>query len=226
MMILNPYRYASGGGLAYATWNPSDKAADVTLAGGNLTSYNGSGADGHDLVRATLGKNSGKWYFEVSSQQDRGTTPADGLMVGLTTAAQTLAGNYPGQIANTFGVLYRRYNNASNAVEYYVGGASTITTVVPSLASGWIGVAYNAAYGAWVIVDGTWVGGKSPSSHPTSPLFSLPANTYYPAASHYWRKATYADMEQVANFGASGFSIGSVFGTGQVLDGFNQGWHA
>lgn len=47
----------------YATWNPSDKNAAVTLSGGNLVAAcTAAGA----TVRATVGKSSGQWYWEVT----------------------------------------------------------------------------------------------------------------------------------------------------------------
>lgn len=47
----------------YATWNPADKNAAVTLSGGNLVAAcTATGA----TVRATVGKSSGQWYWEVT----------------------------------------------------------------------------------------------------------------------------------------------------------------
>ncbi len=46
----------------YATWNPSDKSSNITLSNGNLsTSQSVAG-----MVRSTIGKTSGKWYWEVT----------------------------------------------------------------------------------------------------------------------------------------------------------------
>jgi hypothetical protein len=46
----------------YATWNPSDKGSAVTLSGGDLTYSSGTWVNGG--VRSTIGKASGKWYWE------------------------------------------------------------------------------------------------------------------------------------------------------------------
>ena len=66
---MNPLQYRhsilkvmSVGGIP-ATWNPNDKAANISLSDGNLTTTR-SGA-GPASVRATVGKNSGKHYFEI-----------------------------------------------------------------------------------------------------------------------------------------------------------------
>lgn len=48
----------------YATWNPSDKSAGVILSSGDLTVSKSSGAS-CDWVRATIGKSSWKWYWEI-----------------------------------------------------------------------------------------------------------------------------------------------------------------
>jgi len=47
----------------YATWNPNDKSPRVGLSNGNLTASRVSGNSG--TVRATIGKSTGKWYWEV-----------------------------------------------------------------------------------------------------------------------------------------------------------------
>jgi hypothetical protein len=49
----------------FATWNPSDKNANVTLSGGNLTASVASWTT-HYAARATIWKSSGKWYWEVT----------------------------------------------------------------------------------------------------------------------------------------------------------------
>jgi hypothetical protein len=77
-------------GRIYATFNPLDKAASVTLSSGNLVASAASAG----AVRATIGKSSGKWYWEITT-----TGAVTGGSRGLGTAAATLA-NYPGFDAN------------------------------------------------------------------------------------------------------------------------------
>lgn len=50
--------------ITYATWNPADKGANITLSGGNLTAT--TSAFAWDAVRTTISKSTGKWYFEMS----------------------------------------------------------------------------------------------------------------------------------------------------------------
>lgn len=49
--------------VTYATWNPSDKSANVTLSNGNLTATITANTAFYG-ARATIGKSSGKWYWE------------------------------------------------------------------------------------------------------------------------------------------------------------------
>lgn len=76
-----------------ATWNPSDCSANITLSNGNLTSA--IGTSGVGFVRSTIGKSSGKWYWEhtcigVGSKYWIGAataTPANTDTLGGTTAS-------------------------------------------------------------------------------------------------------------------------------------------
>lgn len=48
----------------YATWNPSDKASDITLSSWNLLATQ---PNVHwSFVRSTIGKSSWKWYWETT----------------------------------------------------------------------------------------------------------------------------------------------------------------
>lgn len=47
-------------------WNSADKAAIVTLSGSDLVANIGGGGGTDGNVRATISKNSGKWYFEAT----------------------------------------------------------------------------------------------------------------------------------------------------------------
>lgn len=51
--------------MALITWNPLDKGTNVDLSNNNLTATGIGAATTGRGVRATKGKSSGKWYFEV-----------------------------------------------------------------------------------------------------------------------------------------------------------------
>lgn len=62
--------------ISYATWNPSDKAAGVTLSNGNLSAERNASLSS---VRSTIGKATGKWYWEIllNTAANQGTCVAN-----------------------------------------------------------------------------------------------------------------------------------------------------
>jgi len=106
-----------GGGVAptYATWNPADKDASITLSGGNLTAVGSSTGS----VRGTLGKATGKWYWEALCNS------AGTMGVGVVQLADSLA-TLPGYTANGWGYFYsgQEINNSLllNLASTYTSG--------------------------------------------------------------------------------------------------------
>lgn len=90
----------------YATWNPSDKNAAITLSGGNLVAT--TPATTVSQVRATLGKSSGKWYWEVTGMDSGGS------LFGIATSAASLS-NWTGGQSTSWGYYYTGsvYNGGS-----------------------------------------------------------------------------------------------------------------
>ena len=85
----------------YATWNPSDIAGSIILSNGNLTSdINSQGG-----ARSTIGKSSGKWYWEigVGINVDDGGDTVSGIGVMTGTA-------YLGNEVGNFGADEWGYN--------------------------------------------------------------------------------------------------------------------
>ena len=82
----------------YATWNPLDKNANVTLSNGNLTAAISTGTN----VRSIVGVSTGKWYWEVHI--DAGSMP---FFVGVVTSSATL-NSHTG--ADAYGWGYYGYN--------------------------------------------------------------------------------------------------------------------
>ncbi len=94
----------------YATWNPSDKSSHITLSGGNLTATTDGTASS---VRSTIGKSSGKWYWEVSMLTNQFQ------IIGIQNATASL-NQFPGGDANGWGYYGSsgsKYNGAG-AVAY------------------------------------------------------------------------------------------------------------
>ena len=89
----------------YATWNPADKSANVTLSNGNLTAYATTSAGS---VRSTIGKSSGKWFFEL--------TPVGGQNPQGIGNSSALLSTYPGANINGYGYLASLlYHNGSTS---------------------------------------------------------------------------------------------------------------
>lgn len=80
----------------YATWNPSDKGTSITLSNGNLTATQASGGTNY-TVRSTIGKASGKWYWEV-------TCGSTNNVIGVASASAALNSSYLGK--DTYGLGY------------------------------------------------------------------------------------------------------------------------
>lgn len=108
------FMVAPSAGVTYATWNPADKGAGITLSGGNLVATTSTTAAS---VRATIGKSSGKWYWEYTVTNT--TTLQIGSGVG--TASASLAGT-PGVVDNlAWGYVAldgKVYNNGTTAATY------------------------------------------------------------------------------------------------------------
>jgi hypothetical protein len=96
----------SGSSIA-ANWNPSDKAADITLSLSNLkATKGGSGAD--SIVRGTPGRTASHRYFELTFNTL--TAGPHGVGVGLANASHTLSGYLGSDSANGMGVFNGGYS--------------------------------------------------------------------------------------------------------------------
>ena len=124
-------------GTTYATWNPSDKGTNVTLSGGDLS---GTTVIGGGFARSTIGKSSGKWYWEVLCQSSGGSF---GLL-GIEQARP--ASGYPGGAAGV-GYVYQTDGQKGNGAVFSAYGASYTTNDV-------VGVAFDA--GGLTIIPNTF----------------------------------------------------------------------
>lgn len=59
--------------MSFIAWNPEDKHTGITLSDGNLTCTTSSATE-FKIVRATVGRITGKWYFEINIEQGNGLT--------------------------------------------------------------------------------------------------------------------------------------------------------
>ncbi len=108
---------AAGG--TYATWNPADRDGGVNLSVDNLTA---TVTNMNTSLRATVGKSTGKWYWEVTAQ-----TASANEVIGIANLVAP-TNQYTGQNADSLGV----YSNGGcvgsvGGSTGCVGGATTYT---------------------------------------------------------------------------------------------------
>lgn len=139
---------------SYATWNPVDKDVNVTLSGGNLTAVSSTSSS----VRATIGKSSGKWYWEI--HVDSGTT----ISIGIAQSTDSLA-TIAGNDVTSWGYLYQ--GNIQNNSGLVAGPVTTYT------AGDVIGVALNLDTNSI-----RWY-----KNNVSQDAESISAGTYYPVVS-------------------------------------------
>lgn len=179
----------------YATWNASDIAANLTLSNGNLTIKNtsGSGSISYRTGRATVGKSSGKWYWEITVNDMTNT----GGSIGVAASTQSLT-NFIGASGQS-GWGYQASNGNCNSNGGTSYGASWTTGDV-------IGVALNMDAGTVTFYKNGTSQGTIESVGCTSVT-----GTVYPAIT-----LARDSQQYTANFGASAFTY-------SVPSGYNAG---
>lgn len=203
------------GPTTFATINPADTNANLTLSGGNLTFTRNVGADSWASARATQGKISGKWYFEVRNNAN-GSTDGD-IMIGTlrsTDSTGTYAGN---AIQSLSSIGYQM--NATTGVGKYQGGTGFIANF-PAYGFANVGqyshIAIDLDAGkVWCRNSSGvgWLGGGDPATG-TLPTYTIPVGFFvFPAFGCFSDPAS-----GTVNFGASAFN-------GVVPAGFNPGWY-
>lgn len=180
--------------ITYATWNPSDCSGNVALSNGNLTAT----VNGRGTVRATLGKSSGKWYWEQTLHTNLYST-GETYVVGVDKPYAALA-DYPGfdLYDGTYGMLsygytspgYKGSNRSFTSVFVAYGSVGDVVRYMLDMDSKQLSIAVNS-------------GG-------TTMLFgSLDVSTgygvFHPAAGG---PSGSAGMSSTFNFGASSFVYG------------------
>lgn len=176
----------------YATWNPADKHSTIELSNGNLTAKAVTLDSSYKSVRATLGKDSGKWYFEFVLNTQQGSQ-----VMGVATAAADLTNHLCVQtVAWTFYYTGQKLNNSTCSLTSY-GSSYTHGDV--------IGVAVDLdADMIWTSKGGVWNASGNPATG-ANPAFSNVSGTVFPAWSGSGINSGSAAQITV-NFGASPFT--------------------
>lgn len=169
------------------TWNPADKDANVTLSNSDRTATTASNVAG---VRATLGKTSGSWYWEVTLQSvGSGAYP---IQIGVTNASAPLDESFgdsfvPGAGLGSDGTLSESYSGESE--------------LCPFTTSDVIGVALDADMDVvFFSINGVWQGGGDPTGRVNGIPIDLGLAAAFPIVS------LSGNAVAVANFGAQAFA--------------------
>ncbi len=194
------------------TMDPNGLGLDLEIMDSNLSIIKKTGTGtGLASARALLGKNSGKWYFEVKVESISGSGLVNST-IGLGTYLSALD-NYVGSQSGT-AVSYG-YDGSSPA-KFYTGGAATSGPTTYNQ-NDVIGVAVDFdSKKIWFSKNGIWQGSNSPDPVTgVAPAFSsISAASLYPMVSLRYG----GTLKYQMNFGQRPFD--SVPPTG-----FNPGWY-
>lgn len=184
--------------LSYASWNSNDSGANITLSNNNLSIGRSTDAT-FSGIRSTLGKSSGKWYWEYTYTTSAGS---NWPVVGVANSSQALNDNV-GNSTNSWGYYASTGGKIYNDIETAYGN---------SFAQGdKIGIALDMDTGkVWFSKNGTWQNSGNPAAG-TGEAFSGLTGTIYPCISIFQQSSIWT-----ANFGKTTFSY-------TVPTGFNSG---
>lgn len=159
------------------TWNTSDKSSRVILSGGNLIARKNAGTTGTwDGARATLGRSSGKRYFEILCERTSGTDSNVFAGIAKSTSPINTASGFPGGDANGYGIYMLNGNKYNNGVATAYSSAWDGSTT--------IGIAVDLDAGkVWFANENTYGGGGDPAAG-TGEAFSGLSGTFFPMMSH------------------------------------------
>lgn len=183
-----------------ATWNPSDKDANITLSNGDLTAAAGAGTY---VVRATGSASTGKKYWEITVDASFNGN----MRNGIANASHSLTSGLGDSAHNSVGF------DSSGPV--YEGGGSAGTGNSYLTINKIVKIAVDlTAEKIWVKVDsGNWNNDASanPATGTNGFSFSnINSGPYYPAFS----SASPGPHTVTANFGATAFNSAAPSGFG------------
>lgn len=185
-----------------ATWNPSDKDANITLSNGDLTATAGAGVY---VVRATGSASTGKKYWEITVAASFSGNMRNGIANASQSLTIALGGGTSSHNSVGFESSGTVYENGGS-----IGTGNSYTTI-NKIAK--IAVDLTAKK-IWVKVDsGNW--NNDASANPATgtngfSFASIAAGPYYPAMS----SNSPGPHTVTANFGATAFNSAAPSGFG------------
>ena len=169
-MIINPYVFAVAGPTG-TTWNPSDTGASTGLSNGNLTATGlNLGATGPYVSRGTVGKSTGKYYYEVRVDSGSGGALVFGVCDAVASLSSVLQNSETGADFATYAAANGTYKR------------STFQAAGTTLTGGDVaGIACDFTTGKiWFAKNNTWILSGNPGAG-TNPVWTIATSvTYYP----------------------------------------------
>lgn len=206
----NGSTYAAGGtgpdASTYATFDPFNKGIDIALSNGNLTATFTSSVIINELVKSTIGKSSGKWFWEITLTSVGDVNAS--LVTGLANSLEDV-NSYLGGTANSWGHTYSvpgtGCNTSGNASKKHNGTFACYGSNVTN--GNVLGFALDMDVGTITV----YKNGISQGI-----MFSGITGTIYPSASSDISVSIVTSLICTANFGASAFIY-------SVPSGYNSG---
>jgi len=156
-------------GVVYGVWNPNDKGSEITLSSNNTvaTKSGSTGAYTNSGIRSTIGKSSGKWYWEYAYTENAGS---NWPVVGIGNLSANM-NNYVGSDANGWGIYATDGDKCHGGVNEDYG--------TPFAEGDIIGVALNMDTGkVWFSKNGTWMNSGDPVAGTGEAYSGLTGNIY------------------------------------------------
>lgn len=138
----------------YATWSPTDRAADIALSGGNLTATKSTThASNWAAVRGTTAMPAGQWYWEVTVAFSGSADFAVGIDPGSGLSNEPPVRVNRAGAVHCYGVLYGSVGAAAagDVIRLWLDTDSTVLRVARN-SGAWVGVTGNALQ--LVVVNG------------------------------------------------------------------------
>lgn len=188
--------------MATTTWNPSDKAANITLSNGNLTAVANTTGN-WNIVRSTTSHSAGKYYIEYTTTGEQAGAGHETVGLGIANASQNISTAYLGDTSNNGLALFQDghfYLNSGSGISL---GVSFVTgdTVGTAIDFGNSKIWYRNGAGNW---NNDVIANQNPATNTGGQSFStLNAGPYFAALEV--DNATAPDGARV-NFGALSFA--------------------
>ena len=182
--------------ITYATWNPSDKGANIALSGGDLIAS--SSVAGYQSVRANISKSTGKHAFEYTRSQLNNQA-----MLGFGDSGFSLS-NHLGATAKSVGM--------QGGTGFQTNGITVIGYADYNALIYMFALDIDAGKG-WICSYGVWANSGNPAAG-TNPSFTFtPGTILFPAIT----VTNNGSQTVILNSGQSAF-------TNTSPAGFNAGW--